>query len=67
MIIEVDNKKVFASDAGQSFDKNKQTAVSESRSKFKSDGTEIISEGFKITEKGNVILFVGKTSLILKQ
>ena len=27
MIIEVENKKVFASDAGQSFDKNKETIV----------------------------------------
>ena len=27
MILEVDDKKVFASDAGQTFDKNKQTIV----------------------------------------
>ena len=49
------------------FDKNNQTAVSESNSKFKSEGTEIISEGFSISENGDSILFKGKTSLILKQ
>ena len=49
------------------FDKNDQTAVSKSTSKFESKGTEIISEGFSITEKGDIILFNGKTSLILKQ
>ena len=47
--------------------KKKQTAVSKSTSKFESEGTEIISEGFSITEKGDIILFNGKTSLILKQ
>ena len=49
------------------YDKKKQTAVSKSTSKFESKGTEIISEGFSITEKGDIILFNGKTSLILKQ
>ena len=49
------------------FDKKNQTAVSKSPSKFKSEEAEIISEGFKITEKGNIVLFVGKTSLVLKQ
>ena len=49
------------------FDKKNQTAVSESSSKFKSEGTEIISEGFSITEKGDIILFNGKTSVILKR
>ena len=49
------------------FDKKNQTAVSESSSKFKSEGTEIISEGFSISENGDIILFNGKTSLILKQ
>ena len=49
------------------YDKKKQTAVSKSTSKFESEGTEIISEGFSISEKGDIILFNGKTSLILKQ
>ena len=49
------------------YDKKQQTAVSKSTSKFESKGTEIISEGFSITEKGDIILFNGKTSLILKQ
>ena len=49
------------------FDKKNQTAVSESSSKFKSEGTEIISEGFSISENSDIILFNGKTSLILKQ
>ena len=47
--------------------KKNQTAVSNSTSKFESEGTKIISEGFNITEKGDIILFNGKTSLILKQ
>ena len=45
----------------------KQTAKSESISKFKSKGAEIISEGFRIIEQGDIILFDGKTSLILSQ
>ena len=49
------------------FDKKNQTAVSESSSKFESESTEIISEGFSISENGDIILFNGKTSLILKQ
>ena len=49
------------------YDKKNETAVSNSASKFESEKTEIISEGFSITEKGDIILFNGKTSLILKQ
>ena len=49
------------------YDKKNQTAVINSNSKFESDKTEIISEGFSISERGDVILFNGKTSLILKQ
>ena len=48
-------------------DRKKQTANSDQNSKFESDGTEIISEGFKLIEKGDIILFNGKTSVLLTQ
>ena len=49
------------------FNKIEQTASSDSNSKFISDGTEINSEGFSILQKGDIILFDGKTSIILNQ
>ena len=49
------------------FNRKEQTAISKSSSKFFSKGTEINSEGFSIIDKGNIILFNGKTSLILNQ
>jgi len=47
------------------FNRKEETANSNSKSKFESKGTTIISEGFEITDKGDIILFDGKTSLIL--
>ena len=49
------------------FDRKKQTAQSKSNSKFESKGTKINSEGFSIIQQGNIILFNGKTSLVLEQ
>ena len=47
------------------FNQKDQTAESKLSSKFESNNTKIISEGFKITNSGNKILFDGKTILIL--
>ncbi len=47
------------------FNRKEETANSNAKSKFESKGTTIISEGFEITDKGDIILFDGKTSLIL--
>ena len=44
-----------------------QIANSKKNSRFESDGTEIISEGFSILQQGDIILFSGKTSLVLNQ
>ena len=49
------------------FDQVKQSAESIENSKFISDGTTIKSEGFNITENGDIILFTGKTILILNK
>ena len=49
------------------FNKKEQTAQSKSNSKFESRGSEIYSEGFSIIQKGDIILFDGKTSLTLTQ
>ena len=49
------------------FDRKKQTAKSNQNSKFESDGTEIISEGFNLIDQGDIILFNGKTSVLLTQ
>ena len=47
------------------FNKINLTATSKESSKFQSEGTTIISEGFEITENGNIIFFNGKTKLNL--
>jgi len=48
------------------FDRNNQTAHSETKSLFKSENTMISSEGFDIHEKGNKIIFYGNAYIILK-
>jgi len=47
------------------FHQKNQTAESRHSSKFESDNTEVISEGFRITNSGDIILFDGKTILTL--
>ena len=47
------------------FNRKEQIANSKKSSRFESDGTEIISEGFNILEQGDIIIFNGKTSLVL--
>ena len=47
------------------FNQKNQTAESTETSEFQSEGTYILSEGFKITKNGDIILFNGKTILIL--
>ena len=47
------------------FNQKNQTAESKLSSKFESDNTKVISEGFRITNNGDIILFDGKTTLIL--
>ena len=49
------------------FNKSDQTAQSEELSKFQSEKTIIVSEGFKIIENGNIIFFNGKTKLNLNK
>ena len=48
------------------FDRNKQTAKSETKSLFKSKNTKILSNGFNIYDKGNKIIFFGKSFVVLK-
>ena len=48
------------------FDRNKQTAKSKTRSIFKSKKTTISSDGFDIYDKGNKIIFYGKSLIVLK-
>ena len=57
------NFKIFSDEV--TFDRKEQIANSKKKSRFESDGTEIISEGFSILQQGDIILFNGKTSLIL--
>ena len=49
------------------YNKSDQTANSKESSKFQSEGTIILSEGFEITENGNIIFFNGKTKLNLNK
>ncbi len=48
------------------FNRNKQTAKSDSKSLFTSKNTKISSDGFDIFDKGNKIIFYGKSVIILK-
>ncbi len=48
------------------FDRKNQTAVSYASSKFNSENTEILSEGFDIHDNGNKIKFFGKATIILE-
>lgn len=48
------------------FDRNKQTAQSNTSSLFKAKNTTIFSEGFDIHNKGNTIIFYGNSFLVLK-
>ena len=48
------------------FNRTDQTAQSKTRSIFKSENTSISSDGFDIQDKGNIIIFYGKSYLILK-
>ena len=59
------NFKIFSDEV--TFDRKEQIANSKKSSRFESDGTEIISEGFSILQQGDIILFEGKTSLILNE
>ncbi len=48
------------------FDRKNLIATSENKSKFSSKNTSILSAGFDITEKGNIINFKGQTILKIK-
>ncbi len=48
------------------FDRKNQTAKSETKSLFKSSNTTISSDGFNIYDKGNKIIFFGKSFITLK-
>ena len=48
------------------FNRNSQTAQSNSKSLFKAKNTTISSEGFNIYDKGNKIIFYGNSFLVLK-
>ncbi len=48
------------------FNRNKQTAKSDTKSLFKSKNTTITSDGFDIQDKGNKIIFYGNSYVILK-
>ena len=48
------------------FNRNKQTAKSETRSFFKSRNTTISADGFNIHDNGNKITFYGNSFIVLK-
>ena len=48
------------------FNRNKQTAKSETKSIFKSKNATISSDGFNIHDKGNIIIFYGNSNIILR-
>ena len=48
------------------FNRNDQTAKSDSKSLFKSKNSTILSEGFDIYDNGNRIVFYGNSVIVLK-
>ena len=48
------------------FNRDKETAQSDSKSLFKSKNAEISSDGFNIYDKGNKIIFYGNSYILLK-
>ena len=48
------------------FNRNNQTAQSKTKAFFKSKNTTISSDGFDINDKGNNIIFYGKSYIVLK-
>ena len=63
VLFKSDKFQIYSDDV--IFNKNEQTAKSEKDSIFLSEGANIKSEGFDLTDKGNVIKFNGKTLLTL--
>ncbi len=64
VVFESNEFTIFSDDV--IFNKNNQTASSEQKSKFVSNKTSILSDGFEIVEEGNKIKFNGKTIINLK-
>ena len=64
VVFKSDKFKIFTDNV--LFNKKSLVASSENKSKFISNKTSIDSNGFDITEDGNIINFKGKTKLILK-
>ena len=48
------------------FNRDKETAQSDTKSLFKSENAEILSDGFNIYDKGNKIIFYGNSYIVLK-
>ena len=48
------------------FNRNNQTAKSNTKALFKSENTTISSDGFDINDRGNKIIFYGNSYIILK-
>ncbi len=48
------------------FNRDKQTAQSQTKSLFKSENTTIFSNGFDINDNGNKIIFFGNSHITLK-
>ena len=48
------------------FNRYEQTAKSDTKSLFKSENTTISSDGFNIYDKGNKIVFYGKSLVVIK-
>ena len=63
VLFESNKFKIFTEEV--LFNKKNQTAKSFNDSLFISGSTKIKAEGFDIIEKGNIIQFNGKTSIIL--
>ena len=57
--------KIYSDDV--LYNKKEQTAKSDKKSTFISDGTNIKSEGFNIIDHGNIIKFNGKSKILLSK
>tara|TARA_B100001057_G_scaffold109800_1_gene107782 strand:- start:14401 stop:14850 length:450 start_codon:yes stop_codon:yes gene_type:complete len=64
--VKFESKKFIIETSNVIFDRENQTASSNTMSKFNAKKTEILAEGFDIYDKGNKIKFYGNATIILK-
>ncbi len=64
--VKFQSKKFIIRTSNVIFDRENQTAISNTNSKFSAKNTEILAEGFDIYDNGDKIKFFGNATIILE-